>query len=237
MLNFFLVGIKDVILKNFYPTKLLKMENIFKNKILPAVTFDDDAKAVKVANAFLLGGLDLMEVPLRTAASIASIKLIKKEFPQMIIGAGTILTVNQLHEAKDIGAAFGLAPALNPSIIKEALRINFPFIPGVMTPSEIELAYELGCKILKLFPAAQIGGLEMTKALEGPYGHLDIKIIPMGGVNNDNLKKFINLKMVLAVGGSWLASKGAIANEDYEGIKNNVATALKITKSVGENLN
>ncbi|MEJ7779659.1 MAG: hypothetical protein WKF68_08710 [Daejeonella sp.] len=119
-------------------------------------------------------------------------------------------------------------PLRNRGLCKEAARLNFPFIPGVMTPSEIEVALELGCKILKLFPAAQAGGLEMLKALEGPYGHTGVKFIPMGGVNLQNMQQFIRHKSVIAVGGSWLAEKNLIAAGNYQKIKLNVMEALQM---------
>ena len=153
------------------------MDHLFLKKILPAVTFQDSEKAIEVARAILEGGLNVMEVAFRTAEAISSLKKIRAELPEMNIGVGTILSMQQLYEAAESGAQFGLAPGFNPSIVKEALKLNFPFIPGVMTPSDIELALELGCKILKLFPAAQVGGLDMLKSLEGPYQHTGVKFI------------------------------------------------------------
>jgi 2-dehydro-3-deoxyphosphogluconate aldolase/(4S)-4-hydroxy-2-oxoglutarate aldolase len=204
------------------------MEGFFTKRILPAVTFEDSNKALKVAKAILDGGLDVMEVPFRTGEACGAIRKIRAELADMHVGAGTILNVHQLHEAQQSGAQFGLAPGFNPSVVKEAIKIDFPFIPGVMTPSEVELALELGCKILKLFPAAQVGGLEMLKALEGPYAHTGVKFIPMGGVNIQNLKQFIAQKSVIAVGGSWLATQLLIANDDYKKITSNVAEALAL---------
>lgn len=205
------------------------MKDLFLKKILPAVTIEDSSKAVKVAKAILEGGLNVMEVPFRTAEAVHAIKAIRAELPTMNIGAGTILSIDQLHEAQQSGAQFGLAPGFNPSIVREAVRLNFPFIPGVMTPSDIELALELGCRILKLFPAAQVGGLEMLKALEGPYGHTGVKFIPMGGVNIQNIKAFIQQKTVIAVGGSWLATKNLISENNYPQIKSNVIEAIQVS--------
>ena len=202
------------------------METYFSKKILPAITFDDAAFAVQVANAVLMGGLDVMEVPFRTTVAAESIQLIREAFPMMKIGAGTILTPAQVVEAKKAGAQFGLSPGFNPAVVKEAIKNDFPFIPGVMTPSEIELALELGCKIQKLFPATLVGGIAMLNALYGPYGHTGIKFIPMGGVTLDNLNEFLCLPNVAAVGGSWLATKSLITQKAFDIIEQNVRNAV-----------
>lgn len=203
------------------------MEKIFQKRILPAITFEDSRLAVQVADAVLKGGLDIMEVPFRTKVAAESIQLIHEAFPEMKIGAGTILSPSQVIEAKKAGAHFGLAPGFNPSVVIEALKNDFLFIPGVMTPSEVELALELGCKIQKLFPATQIGGVAMLNALYGPYGHTGIKFIPMGGVSLDNINEFLCLPNVIAIGGSWLATKAMIAEMAFDTIELNVKDVIK----------
>lgn len=208
------------------------MKTYFSKKILPAITFDDASFAVQVASAVLRGGLDVMEVPFRTKAAVESIQLICEEFPEMKVGAGTILTPAQVVEAKNAGAQFGLAPGFNPAVVKEAIRNDFPFIPGVMTPSEVEMALESGCKILKLFPAAQIGGIAMLNALLGPYGHTGVKFIPMGGVTIDNLNEFISMLNVEAIGGSWLVTKSMITEMAFDVIEQNVRTAVEKSRAV-----
>src|ERR1700754_551014 len=154
--------------------------NFFDQKILPAVPFPVIEEVIPVTEAIIKGGLTVMEVAFRTPVAASCIKMIRKVFPEVKIGAGTILTIEQLHRAIDVGAQFGLSPGLNPGIVREAHRLNFSFIPGAMTPSNIEMAVELGCTTLKLFPAAQVGGVDFLKAMEGPYGHLGIQYIPMG---------------------------------------------------------
>lgn len=205
------------------------MEDLFKSRILPAITFNDPIFAVQVAKAVLSGGLGLMEVPFRTKVAAESIKLIRKALPEMKIGAGTILTPEQVVEAIESGAQFGLAPGFNPKVVHEANKNNFPFIPGVMTPSEIELALDLGCNILKLFPASQVGGIEMLKALQGPYAHTGVKFIPMGGVSFENMRQFLSLPNVIAVGGSWLATDELISGNQFEKIEEHVRAAVKQT--------
>ena len=201
-----------------------------KQKILPAVTFNRLENVLPVTAALLKGGLQVMEIQLRTTIALKAVAAIRKEFPEMNIGAGTILSTVQLHKAIDAGAQFGLSPAFNQKVCNEAKLIGFPFVPGVMTPTEIELANEQGFKIQKLFPAEQLGGVSFLKAILAPYEQLKINFIPMGGVNMQNISSYIKLKNVIAVGGSWLATKELMADKNYKAIKNNVEAALAAVK-------
>lgn len=203
------------------------MENFFSQRIMPAVSFENAGQALKVAEAIKDGGLNVMEVPLRTTEAFTAIKRIREKIPDMYIGAGTILNVAQLKQAKESGAYFGLAPGFNPAIVKAAAEMDFPFIPGVMTPSEIEMAIAHSCLTLKLFPVAQLGGVSMLKALLSPYKHTGVNFIPMGGVSLQNMRGYLEQKNVLAVGGSWIADKKLIASEDYKTIKTNTIEAIK----------
>lgn len=203
------------------------MDKFFLKRILPAVTFDDAYRALQVAEAIVKGGLNVMEVPLRTKEAFLSIQMIRENMPSMYIGAGTILTIESLHQAKASGAQFGLSPGFNPKIVEAAREMNFPFVPGVMTPSEVEQAMERGCRILKLFPAEQVGGPAMLKALNGPFKHTGVKFIPMGGVSLSNMRSYLDQENVIAVGGSWLATKDMIAAGDYEAIRKNTAEAFQ----------
>lgn len=210
--------------------KRFELPEALKQKILPAVTFDAIKSALPVAEAILKGGLRVMEIPLRTDVALKAIALIRKSFPEMNVGAGTILNTVQLKKAVDAGAQFGLSPGFNQTIVNETKLIGFPFIPGVMTPSEIELACEQGFAIQKLFPAEQLGGVAFLKAMQGPYNQLKVKFIPMGGVSIDNIGEYTKLKNVIAVGGSWIASKELIKDKNYKAIKNNVIAALDSIK-------
>lgn len=207
------------------------LENILSQRILSAVTINSTKKAVLVADVFRKAGLMTIEIPLRTPEALKCIYIIRKTFPEMHIGAGTILTAMQVNQSIDAGASFGLSPGFNPDVASVATKNNFPFIPGVMTPSDIELAYQSGFSILKIFPIQQIGGIDFLKALAGPYGHLDLKYIPMGGINNANLKSYIDHKSVIAAGGSWLANEQIIQAENYEQISLNIKKALTVMKS------
>jgi 2-dehydro-3-deoxyphosphogluconate aldolase/(4S)-4-hydroxy-2-oxoglutarate aldolase len=197
-----------------------------QQKILPAVTIDDVDHALHVAEAFLHAGLHTMEITFRTDAAAKCVELISKKFPEMQLGTGTLLTVDYLQKAINAGAKFGLSSGLNVDVCKEAKAKNFPFIPAVMTPSEIETAYNLGYSILKLFPAAQIGGTAFLKAMLGPYEQLNLHFIPMGGTNPENMNDYLKMKNVIAVGGSWLATKDMIASKNYVAIETAVKEAL-----------
>jgi len=202
------------------------MKNIFSKGIMPAVTIADESKAQKIAETILEAGLDVMEIPLRTKSAYKAIEIISTKVPEMKLGAGTILTTTQVNDAINAGATFGLAPGFNPKIVAEAQRKSMLFVPGVMSPSEVELAYEMGCKLLKLFPAENVGGIKMLKALNGPYGHLGLQYIPMGGVNVGNMSQYLEISNVLAIGGSWLATKELISENNFDQIKQNVMDAI-----------
>ncbi|GAA3612870.1 bifunctional 4-hydroxy-2-oxoglutarate aldolase/2-dehydro-3-deoxy-phosphogluconate aldolase [Flavivirga amylovorans] len=204
------------------------MKHFFEHKILPAITIEDETKAVKIAEAVIAGGLNIMEVPFRTEAAARCIRKIVDAFPNLHVGAGTLLTPEQVVLAKESGSAFGLAPGFNKAVVQQAIDLNFPFIPGVMTPSEVELALEMECKVQKLFPASQVGGINMLKALAGPYGHTGVAFIPMGGVSLKNMDEFLAMQNVIAIGGSWLATKQLIADGDYSTITKNISKAIGV---------
>ena len=203
------------------------LSSFLSKKILPAVTLQKAEDALPVAEAMMTGGLNIMEITFRTDTAAHAIREISNEYPEMIVGAGTILNISQLRMAIDSGARFALSPAFNESVCLEAKRLGFPFIPGIMTPTEMEMAYELDYGILKLFPSEQVGGMAFLKSLSGPYGHLDIQFIPMGGVNLQNMGGFLQLPNVIAVGGSWLAAKELVAAKKYAAITENVRLALQ----------
>ncbi|MDZ7694446.1 MAG: bifunctional 4-hydroxy-2-oxoglutarate aldolase/2-dehydro-3-deoxy-phosphogluconate aldolase [Balneolaceae bacterium] len=194
------------------------MEKIFTKKLLPAVTLNDADSAQRLAETYLDAGLDILEITFRTDATLSSIEAIAKEFPSLKIGAGTILNTHQVAQAKNAGAQFGLSPGFNAEVVKAAQKKEFPFIPGIMTPSEIEVALSTGCRVLKLFPADISGGPEYIKSLEGPYQHTGMQLIPMGGINPQNMKAYLGCSSVLAVGGSWMAPKDKIDAGDFSRI-------------------
>jgi 2-dehydro-3-deoxyphosphogluconate aldolase/(4S)-4-hydroxy-2-oxoglutarate aldolase len=185
----------------------LMIERILAKRIVPVVVLDRVESAEPLAEALLAGGLDIMEITFRTAAAEESIRRIAASFPEILLGAGTLLEREQLVRAQEAGASFGLAPGLNPQIVAAARELNFQFSPGVMTPSDVEHALSLGCKLLKFFPAEAAGGVNMLKSLAGPYGHTGVKFIPTGGVSASNLNDYLKLPIVAAIGGSWMVDK------------------------------
>ncbi len=200
-----------------------------RQRILPAITFEKEVHVLPVAEALMNAGLPVMEIPFRTTIAEKAVTAIRKHFPAMNIGAGTILSAEQLKRAIGAGAQFGLSPGLNRIVCTAAMENNFSFIPGVMTPSEMEAAVEMGFTVLKLFPAEQIGGISFLKAMQGPYAQLDVQFIPMGGVKLSNMQSYLQQKNVIAVGGSWLAPVELMEQNNYEAIRQNVIGALNQT--------
>ena len=173
-------------------------------KIIPVLVLNDVESGLKRCEMLCKNGLGVAEVTFRTEAAEAIIKAASKEFPEMWIGAGTVLNVKDLHRAFDAGAKFAVAPGFNPTVVKEAFACGFDFAPGICTPSEIEQGFELGCRFFKFFPAEAAGGVKMLKAISAPYKHLGIKFMPTGGVTIDNAADWLALDTVAAVGGTWL---------------------------------
>jgi len=197
------------------------VEEIGRLKVVPVVAIDDAEAALPLADALAEGGLGVAEITFRTAAGAAVIKKIADQRPKMLVGAGTILTVENLRRAKDCGAVFGVAPGFNPRIAEEAIKLGFPFFPGVMTPTDIEAALALKLNVLKFFPAEAAGGLTMLKALGEPYKHMGVRFIPTGGVNIENFREYLGVETVLAVGGTWVARRPDIAAGQWDKIKAN----------------
>ncbi len=198
---------------------------------IAVVILDDADKAVKLAKTLLEGGVNVMELTLRTPAALAALSKIVKAVPQMIIGAGTVLTIEQLNQAKAAGAAFAVAPGFNPKIVSAAKDAKFNFAPGIMTPSEIEGAVELGCRLLKFFPAGVIGGLKAIKTLVAPYNHLGLKYIPLGGLTPETTAEYLACPLIAACGGSWIAPPKLIIADDWDAIRTNAAKATEIAKA------
>ena len=183
------------------------IDRILAKRIVPVVVLDHVESAEPLAEALLEGGLDIMEITFRTAAAEASIERIAARYPEILLGAGTLLDKEQVKRAKNAGAVFGLAPGFNPEIVAAANEAGLQFSPGVMTPSEVEGALALGCRLLKFFPAEVAGGVTMLKALAGPYSHTGVRFIPTGGVSMGNLAAYLQLPVVAAIGGSWMVDK------------------------------
>lgn len=191
------------------------MEAILKqletSKVVPVVSFDDAKDARPLGNALLKGGLPVIEITFRTDAAAEAIANISYELPDICVGAGTVLTIDQVNQAIDSGARFIVAPGFNPRIVDYCIDRNIPVFPGVNSPTQVEMGLERDLKVLKFFPAEASGGLKMLKAMAAPYG--DVRFMPTGGININNLKDYLAFDRIIACGGTWLAT-AALINED-----------------------
>lgn len=196
--------------------------------VIPVMAIDDLNTAVDLAHALVEGGIPTLEITLRTPAGIHAIRLIAKEVPNAIIGAGTVTNPDQLKAVEDAGAVFAISPGLHESLAKASHQSSIPLIPGVATPSEVQLALEHGIDTLKLFPAEVVGGKAMLKALYGPYA--DVRFCPTGGISLQSAPDYLALPNVLCVGGSWLTPKDAVKNREWNTITRlaREAAALKL---------
>ncbi|GHS96813.1 hypothetical protein AGMMS50276_15820 [Synergistales bacterium] len=192
---------------------LQKISNV---GVVPVVKLDSPDQAVPLGKALIAGDLPVAEVTFRTDAAEESIKRLSKELPDLLVGAGTVTTIDQAKRAVAAGAKFLVSPGFNPNVVKYCVDNNILITPGINSPSQIEQGLELGLSVLKFFPAEQSGGLEMLKAFGGPYGSL--KFIPTGGVNVKNMVDYLSYPKVLAVGGSWMVKPELVAAGKYDEI-------------------
>ncbi|WP_417170901.1 bifunctional 4-hydroxy-2-oxoglutarate aldolase/2-dehydro-3-deoxy-phosphogluconate aldolase [Victivallis sp.] len=197
-------------------------------RIVPVLVLNDVESGLKMCEILVECGLPAAEITFRTQAAEAIIKEAAKRFPDLYLGAGTILNVHDLKRAFDAGAKFAVTPGFNPTVVRAAVESDFAFAPGVCTPSEVEQAHELGCKFLKFFPAEAAGGVKMLKSLIAPYKHLGIRFMPTGGVTADNVLNYLAIKEVVAVGGTWLGKSDEIAAGNWDGIRATVKKAVEL---------
>jgi 2-dehydro-3-deoxyphosphogluconate aldolase / (4S)-4-hydroxy-2-oxoglutarate aldolase len=200
--------------------------------VVPIIVIDEPQAALPLADALLAGGLPVLEITFRTKAAAEALRLLREHRPNVLAGAGTILTLENLEAARESGAAFALAPGLNPAIVKEAQKIGMPLFPGVATASEIDNALNLGCRVLKLFPAELLGGIPMLQALADPFRHAGVKFLPTGGINAANLEAYLKLDVVAAVGGTWIARKTDLAAGNWDQIQHRCREAALLVQSV-----
>lgn len=186
------------------------LEQISKIGIVPVVKIDRAEDALPLARALCAGGLPCAEVTFRTGAAAEAIRIMTANFPDMCVGAGTVLNAEQVDAAMEAGAKFIVSPGFNPRTVKYCMEKNIPVTPGISSPSEIEQAIELGLEVVKFFPAEQSGGLAKIKAMAAPYGNM--KFIPTGGINAKNLTSYLDFGKVIACGGSWMVT-GDLINE------------------------
>lgn len=206
------------------------LEEIRKVKIVPVVVIDDVADAVPLAKALIDGGINCAEVTFRTEAAAGAIKAISEAFPDMLVGAGTVLTTEQVDAAIAAGAKFIVSPGLNPRVVQYCIDKGTLMIPGVCTPSDIERGLELSLKVMKFFPAEPSGGIGMVKALAAPY--VGVEFMPTGGINKDNVEKYLAYDRVIACGGSWMVKGDLIKAKNFAEITRLSREAMDIVRKV-----
>ena len=201
------------------------LETISKIGIVPVVKLDDAKDAAPLADALCKGGLPCAEVTFRTAAAAEAISIMTKAHPDMVVGAGTVLTTDQVDQAMEAGAKFIVSPGLNPKVVKYCVDKNIPITPGTNSPSEIETAIEFGLEVVKFFPAEQSGGIAKIKAMAAPY--VNMKFMPTGGINAKNLNSYLDFPKIIACGGSWMVPGDLIANGEFDKIEELTREAVK----------
>ena len=194
--------------------------------IVPVIAINDAADAVPLAKALIDGGLPCAEVTFRTAAAADAIKAMTEAYPEMVVGAGTVLTTEQVDRAVAAGAKFIVSPGLNPTTVKYCQEIGVPVCPGTANPSDIEVALSLGLKTVKFFPAEAAGGLKYIKSIAAPYG--DVRFMPTGGVSEKNLLEYLSFNKIICCGGSWMVPGDAIKAKDWDRIRDLTASAVQL---------
>ena len=204
------------------------LEQIQKIGIVPVVVINDAKDAAPLAKALCEGGLPCAEVTFRTDAAEESIRIMSEQFPEMLVGAGTVLTTEQVDRAVAAGAKFIVSPGLNPRIVKYCVEKGILITPGCANPSDVEQALENGLEVVKFFPAEAAGGLKMIKAMAAPY--VDVKFMPTGGINQNNVREYLAYNRILACGGSWMVKGDLVDAGEFDKIRELAAEAVEIVK-------
>jgi len=201
-------------------------------KIVPVIAISEPEEALHICEALQAGGLSVAEITFRTPAAREGLRLAVKAYPDFLIGAGTVTQKEELDIAVDAGANFAVAPGLNPVILEYAASRDFPFIPGVCTPSDIEHGLQLGLTMLKYFPAEAAGGLKMLNAMYAPYAHRGVRFMPTGGVSLSNLNEYLSHPAVAAIGGTWIVAKNLVEEKNWKEITRLTREAVETAVSV-----
>lgn len=205
-------------------------EKIQEIGIVPVVVLNDAKDAAPLAKALCEGGLPCAEVTFRTDAAEESIRIMTKEFPQMFVGAGTVLTIGQVDRAVEAGAKFIVSPGFDPEVVDYCISKDIPVFPGCITPSEVAQAVKRGLKVVKFFPAAQFGGVSTIKALAAPY--VGVKFMPTGGVNAKNLADYLGCDKIVACGGSWMVKGDLVKEGKFDEIKALVEEVVQLVADI-----
>lgn len=200
--------------------------------VVPVIAIEDAAHARPLAEALLRGGLGVAEITFRTEAAAEVIETLSRDCPELLTGAGTILTREQAERAASAGATFGLAPGFDPDIVDAAQAMRMEFAPGIMTPSDISLAAAKGCRLMKFFPATPAGGPSMLKNINAPFSHMGLRFVPTGGVTLDTMKDWLTLPEVAAVGGTWIAKAEHMRDGDWSGIAERARAAVARVREI-----
>ena len=206
------------------------IETLGRAGVIPVIVIEKEEQAVPLAKALVKGGLPVLEVTFRTKAAAAAIAAIRREVPEAVVGAGTVLTAEMLRAAKAAGAVFGVAPGFDPAIVAEAKAQDFPFCPGVATASELSQALTAGCRMVKFFPAEAAGGVKMIKNLLGAFRFTGVRFMPTGGVNLANVADYLAVPEIVCCGGTWIVPKDALASGDYAAIEKLAADAAALVR-------
>ena len=198
--------------------------------VVPVVVLDDVKDAAPLAKALVEGGLPCAEVTFRTAAAEEYIRIMATEYPDMFVGAGTVLTIEQVDRAVAAGAKFIVSPGFDPEIVDYCLEKEIPVFPGCITPSEVAQAVKRGLKVVKFFPAEQFGGVATIKAMAAPY--VGLKFMPTGGVSAKNLESYLSCDKIIACGGSWMVKGDLVKAGKFDEIKNLTEEAVKLAASI-----
>jgi len=206
-------------------------KKIAESRVVAVVSVNEPSDAVELSKALIDGGISAVEMTLRTPRAFECISAVAENVPELYLGVGTVLTPEQAREAKVRGAKYAVSPGCNIRVIDAANEAGLPFAPGIMTPSDIEQALEHGCKLMKFFPAESAGGLKHLKNMAAPYKHLGITFLPLGGLNADNMKAYLESDLVAAIGGSWIAASNLIKAKDWNSIRKNAEEAMALAKA------
>ena len=205
-------------------------EKFSKIGIIPVVVLEDVKDAEPLGKALKEGGLPCAEVTFRTAAAEEAIRIMAEKFPDMLVGAGTVLTTEQADRAAAAGAKFIVSPGLNPDVVAHCVKKGIPVTPGTCTPTDVEKALSFGLDVVKFFPAEPAGGLNFIKAIAAPYA--GVKFMPTGGINANNVRDYLKYDRIIACGGSWMVKGDLIKAGDFNKIKELTAEAAKIVKEI-----
>jgi len=203
-------------------------DRMARSGVVAVVTVENPDDAGPIARALLDGGVGAIELTFRTARAVDAIRRIRAEVPEILAGAGTLLDRAQVHAALEAGAHFGVAPGCNPATIAAARECGLPFAPGVMTPTDMEIALGQGCRVLKYFPAIHLAGPSALETMAAPFAHLGVRFVPLGGINLASLPQWLASPAVLCVGGSWLAPRDVIQRRDWTTLRRNAELAAHV---------